>query len=56
VNKCPECNSNMIEVEYGSSASDVTEIGLECDKKCGLSIQPEDMEDYILTKSKPEII
>ena len=52
---CPDCEYPMIEVEFGDSSSDVTEIGFECDI-CEHSICPDKMEDYVLNAWYGDII
>ena len=44
---CPNCQTELEEVEFGTSDSDDSEIGYGCED-CGLSILPEEMEDFVL--------
>ena len=52
--KCPNCSKEMIEEEYGSPQSDITEVGLLCND-CELSIQPQDIEEFVITTLNPEV-
>jgi len=53
--KCPNCRKDLIEEEYGSSHTDVTDGGYYCEH-CELSIPPEDMKDFVLSTLNPEVI
>ena len=53
--KCPNCQIDFLEEEYGSSHTDVTDGGYYCEQ-CELSIPPEDMEDFVLSTLNPEVI
>ena len=52
---CPDCEYPMIEVEFGDSSSDETEIGLECEI-CGHTICPDKAEDHVLNAWYGDVI
>ena len=52
---CPDCEYPMIEVEFGDSSSDETEIGLECEI-CGHTICPDKAEDHVFNAWYGDVI
>lgn len=52
---CPNCQSELEEMEFGSSYSDASEIGYGCED-CGFTIEPDEMEDFVLNAFHGDII